>query len=158
VLAIGWIIAALLRRAIVALLPRAGFDRFLARHRVVSQPPEARSGSRAVGTFTYWVVILIALMEAASIWRLGFVSNGVARVLAYVPNVVAAALIFGAAFTIANWVGARLREGVEQQSYSAVLPGAVRAAILTIGAFLALRELNIAPEILVIGFTLVFGA
>jgi hypothetical protein len=34
----------------------------------------------------------------------------------------------------------------------------VRAAILTVGAFVALRQLLIAPEILVIGFSLVFGA
>jgi hypothetical protein len=159
VVLVGWAIAALLRRVIVGLLPRAGFDRFLSKYGLTGRPPESRAGSRAVGTATFWVVMLIALMQAANIWRLSSVAGGLARVLAYLPNVVAAVIIFGAAFIVASWVGDRLRESpAAQRSYSAILPGAVRAAILTIGAFVALRQLLIAPEMLVIAFTLVFGA
>jgi len=158
VLAIGWIVGALISRVLVAVLPRAGFDRFLTRHRVIRREPEARAGSRAVGTAAFWVVMLIALMEATKIWRLDLVANGLAHVLAYLPNVVAAVLIFGASFIIANWVGDRLRESpAERRSTSAILPGATRAAILTFGAFIALRELLIASQIIVIGFTLVLG-
>jgi hypothetical protein len=157
VLAIGWLVGAILRSVVVAVLSRMGFDRFLAKHGVIGQPPERRAGSRAVGSATFWVVMLIALMQAAFIWRLNFVANGAAAVLAYVPNLIAAALIFGAAFIIGNWVGDRLRAG-QREAYSTMLPGAVRAAILTIGAFLALRQLAIAPEILTIAFALVFGA
>ena len=158
VLGIGWIVAAVLRRAVIGVLPRVGFDRFLSRHRAIGSPPENIAGSRAVASATFWVVMLFALMQAAYVWRLNFVATGLARVLAYLPNVVAAVLIFGAAFVVANWVGDRLRESAEQRSYSAILPGAVRAAILTIAAFVALRQLLIAPEMLVIAFTLVFGA
>jgi hypothetical protein len=159
VLALGWFVAAVLRRLVVGLLPRAGFDRFLSRHGITNRPPEERSGSRAVGSTVFWVSILVALMQTAYIWRLTFVGIGLARVLAYLPSVLAAVVIFGAALLVGNWVADRLRETrVEERAYGAFLPSLARAAILTVGGFVALRQLQIAPEILVIGFSLMFGA
>ncbi|MBC7172545.1 MAG: hypothetical protein H5U40_08975 [Polyangiaceae bacterium] len=169
VLAIGWVLAMVVGRVIRAVLPRVGFDRFLARHRLTTQPPENIPGSRVVATAGFWVVMLIALMQTANIWQLRPVANGLGRLIAYVPNVLAAVLIFGAAFAFGNWVYDRLRASAAEQDRlrvgptaerfsSGILPGAVRAGILTIGAFISLRQLLIAPEILIIGFTLVFGA
>lgn len=159
VLAIGWLVAWLLSRAVRAVLPRVGFDRFLARHRMTNQPPESAPGSRVVATVLFWVVMLVALMEASNIWGLEAVARGVGEAIAYVPNIIAAALIFGAAYVLGNWVYERLRAAPAEQRFSStILPSAVRAAILTVGAFVALRQLMIAPEILTIAFTLVFGA
>jgi hypothetical protein len=116
-----------------------------------------------VGTAAAWVIFLIALMQAATAWRLGFIANGLARVIAFLPNVIAAVLIFGGSWLLGNWVADRLRARPAdnrpgQEQMVTILPGAVRAGVLTIGAFVALRQILVAPEILVIGFTLVFGA
>lgn len=159
ILLIGWIIAAVVRRVIRALLPRTGFDRFLTRHKITDRAPEKHTGSRVVASAAFWAIILIALMQASNIWGLEFVANGLGQVIAFVPNIVAAVLVFGVALLIGNWLRERLlSRAAEAQWGTGILPGAVRAGILTIGAFLALRQLNIAPEILVIGFSLVFGA
>lgn len=159
VLLIGWLIAWVIGRLVGAVLPRVGFDRFLARHRLTSRDPNTRPGSRVAATAAFWVVMLIALMEATNLWGLDAVANGIGRLIAFLPNIVAAGLIFGAAFVIANWVEGRLRAAPPEDRVSAtILPGALRAGILTIGAVIALRQLLIAPEILIIGFTLVFGA
>ena len=159
VLAIGWLVAWVLARVVRAVLPRVGFDRFLARHNLTAKSPERRPGSHVVGTAVFWVVMLIALMEASNIWGLEAVANGIGQAIAYVPNVIAAALIFGAAYILGNWVHGRLRGAPAEDRFPvAILPGAARAAILTIGAFVALRQLQIAPEILIIAFALVFGA
>jgi hypothetical protein len=156
---IGWLIAALLRRVVDALLRRTGFDRFLARHRMIDRPPEAHTGTHVVASVVFWAVILIALMQAANIWGLDFVANGLGAVIAYLPNIIAAALIFGVALLLGNWVRDRMRSrAIEERWQTTFLPGATRAAILTIGAFLALRQLEIATEILIIAFALVFGA
>jgi hypothetical protein len=159
VLAIGWIVGAIVRAAVRAALPRSGFDRFLARHRLTARPPESRPGSNVVASAAFWAIMLVALMQAANAWRLPGVANGLGQVLAYVPNIIAATLIFGAAFVLGNWVYDRLRAAPAAERFTvAILPGTVRAGILTIAAFISLRQLLIAPEILVIGFTLVFGA
>jgi hypothetical protein len=158
-LVVGWIVAAIVRAVVRAVLPRTGFDRFLARHRLTARAPETRPGSNVVASAAFWVVMLVALMQAANAWRLPGVAIGLGQVVAYVPNVIAATLIFGAAFVLGNWVYDRLRAAPAAERFTvSILPGAVRAGILTIAAFISLRQLLIAPEILVIGFTLVFGA
>lgn len=161
ILLIGWIVAALVRRIINALLPRTGFDRFLARHRVVDRSPDAHAGSRIVASAAYWAILLIALMQAANVWGLEFVANGLGRVIAFLPNIVSAVLIFGAALWVGNWLRNRMRASQADEARrwgTPFLPEAVRAAILTVGAFFALRQLLIAPELLIIAFALVFGA
>lgn len=159
ILAIGWIVAVLVRRLINALLPRTGLDRFLVRHKVIDRAPDTHAGSRVVGSAAFWAIILIALMQAANVWGLEFVANGLGRVIAFVPNIVSAVLIFGAAFLVGNWLRNRMRarQADERLWGASFLPDAVRAAILTVGAFFALRQLLIAPELLIIGFALVFG-
>lgn len=158
ILLIGWGVARLVGMAVRRLLPKLGFDRFIARHRLTTHRPEEHTGSRAVATAAAWVIMLVALMQAAGVWGLEFVASGLATVIAYVPNVIAAVLIFAGAWIVARWVADRIRAGSEVRAENVILPGAVRAGILTIGAFVALRQLLIAPEILVIAFTLVFGA
>jgi hypothetical protein len=161
VLLIGWLFAAVVRRLINALLPRTGFDRFLSRHRVTTRAPETHAGSRIVASAAFWAVMLIALMQAANVWGLEFLANGLARAIAFVPNIVAAALIFGVALFLGNWVRERMRERseVERERWgTAFLPDATRAGILTVGVLFALRQLQIAPDLLLIGFALVLGA
>ncbi len=158
VLLIGWVVAAVLRRVIRALLPRTGLDRFLARHELIEREPDTHAGSRVVASAAYWAILLIALMQASNLWGLGFVANGLGRIIAYVPNVVGAVVVFGLALLIGNWARDRLSRGAEERWHSTLLPDALRAAILTVGAFLGLRQLLIAPEILVIAFAFVFGS
>lgn len=159
VLLIGWVIAAVLRRIIMALLPRTHFDQFLSRHRIIDRDPEKHTGSRVVAGVAYWAILLIALMQASNIWGLEFVANGLSQVIAFLPNIIGAVLVFGLAILIGNWLRGRMQaRAVEERWQSTFLPDAVRALILTVGAFLALRQLRIAPEILVVGFALLFGA
>jgi hypothetical protein len=158
VLLIGWIVAAVLRRLIVALLPRTGLDRFLARHGIVRSSADTHAGSRIVGSAAFWAILLIAFMQAANLWGLQFVANGLGRAIAFVPNIIAAVLVFGLALFVGNWLRERMiAQPTESRWGARFLPDAIRAGILTLGAFLALRQLQIAPEILVIAFALVFG-
>lgn len=159
-LLVGWLVAAIVRRLVYALLPRTGFDRFLVRHNVLDRAPDTRAGSRVVASATFWAILLIALMQATHVWGLEFVANGLGRAVAFVPNLVSAVLIFGAALFVGNWVRGRMRSRQQAEDPgwgTPFLPDAIRALILTVGAFFALRQLLIAPELLMIGFALVFG-
>jgi hypothetical protein len=157
ILLVGWVVASLLGRLTRAALGRIGYDRLLVKLGLI-EPDKALAyaGSRWTGRAVYVVVLLAALMQAARAWNLALVSTGIARILAYVPHLVGAAIIFGAALYFANWVRDRIgarereREGVTQRP---LVASAVRAGILALGGFMALRELQIAPEIVVIAFT-----
>lgn len=165
ILLIGYIVARVLAGVTRSLLRRVGFDRLVARMGIASaDQPEI--GSHAAGTAVFALVILATAMQVARTWSMTFVAVGFARLIAYVPHLIGAVLIFGAALYFGNWVRARLlrssmlsgeRAG-EGAGQLRLVPSAVRGAVLVIGAFMALRELQIAPEIVDVAFTLTLGA
>ena len=185
ILVIGWIIASSLRSLARNLLPRSGVDDFLRRRGLIrdqeeripvtgpgsevrqradfheSYPFADRGPHYPASDFLagaiYWLVLLMTFAQVARAWRLETVANGLARVVAYVPHVIAAALIFGVSLVIADWVRDRV-VGPASGARSELVGGGVKAVILTFGGFLALRELQIAPDIVRIAFTLVLGA
>lgn len=170
ILLVGWGIAVVLARVTRALAHRLGFDRLVDRLSP-AKAGEPAGSSRKLGSLVYAIVMVAAVMQAARAWRLDFVANGLAAILAYLPHVLAAAIVFGAALFIGNWVRDRVfrprvveaeagevaRVGIEMGG-SRILPGLVRGVIIAVGAFMALRELQIAPEIVNAAFMLTLGA
>jgi hypothetical protein len=165
VLLLGYIVARVLARVTRSLLHRAGFDRLAARMKLTS-PQAPEMASRWAGTAVFAVVAVATLMQVSRIWGLTFVAAGFARLIAYVPHVLAAALILGVALLVGNWVRDRLLQSPVMDAARAgdrsdqlrVVPSAVRGGILVIATFMALRELQIAPQIVDLAFTLTLGA
>ena len=115
-----------------------------------------RIGTRLVANTVFWIIVIASLMEACRTARLYSFASGLEDILGYIPHLVAAVLIFIGSILVANWVRDRLVGG--DPTTASLVGGAVRAGILTIGGFMALRELQIAPDIVKIAFTLAFGA
>lgn len=163
ILLVGWLIAYALAKVTRAVARRLGFDRLMAKLGI-STGTELRSGSHALGSIVYGIVMLVAVMQVARAWRLDFVSNGLAAILAYVPHAIAAAVVFGIALFLGNLVRDRFYRARTLEAAAIgvapprFLPGLLRAIILAIGAFMALRELQIAPEIVNAAFMLTLGA
>src|SRR6185437_16090979 len=103
VLIIGWLIAKVVRFAIVKALyainfnvvtEKAGIDRFL------SQGGGDIDTIRVLGGLFYWLVILAALMIAFNALDLAYVTDLIGRIVLFVPRVMVAVviLVFGAYF------------------------------------------------------------
>lgn len=116
----------------------------------------SRVGTRVVAGTVFWIIVIATLMEACRAARLYNFASGLDDILAYIPHLIAAVLIFIGSILVANWIRERLVGG--DASTASLVGGAVKAGILTIGGFMALRELQIAPDIVKIAFTLAFGA
>jgi Conserved TM helix len=162
---IGYIIAKVLARVTRSLLRRVGLDRFMVRAGIAGRMgvDEERPASHWAGTAVFVMVIIATLMQVAKTWNMTFVAVGFARLLAYVPHLVGAVLIFGAALFLGNWVRDRLMRSsfVSGQASSQdvrLIPSVARGIIIGIGSFMALRELQIAPEIVNLAFSLSLGA
>jgi small-conductance mechanosensitive channel len=156
ILVVGYLAALLLGRVTRALLRRTSYDRFLARIALLDQDRiEAKRGSEWTGKAVFWVVMLVAVMQAARAWQLEMLGVGIGHVIAYLPHLIGAAVIFAAALYFGTWVRDRIahremkREGTDQRP---LVASSVRAGILALGAFMALRELQIAPEIVTLAF------
>lgn len=103
VLILGWLVARLVRFAIVKALhainfnvvtEKAGIDRFL------QQGGADIDTIRVLGGLFYWLVILAALMIAFNTLDLAYVTDLIGRIVLYVPRVMVAVviLVFGAYF------------------------------------------------------------
>lgn len=162
ILALGYLIAKLLARATRSLAARFGFDRVVGRLGLIDRRGDPTIGSRWLGGAVFALVLLVTLVQAARALDLTFVAEGLGAILSYVPHALAAAFIFGVALYVGNWARDRL-QGVklgETGGYSQfrMLPSIVRGLILGAGGFMALRELQIAPEIVNAAFILTLGA
>lgn len=169
ILLVGWLIASILARVTRALAHRLGFDRLMAKLGVTTtSAAESKTGSYWLGSIAYLIVMVVTVMQASLAWRLDFVANGLAAVIGYLPHILGAVFVFGVALFLGNWVRDRFyRRAVESEAAEVeitrtttprFLPGLVRGAIIAVGAFLALRELQIAPEIVNAAFMFTIGA
>jgi len=111
ILIIGWVFAKAVRFAIVKALrainfsvvtEKAGIDQFL------KQGGADIDTVRVLGSLSYWLVILAAVMVASNSLDLAYVTDLVGRVVLFVPKVMFAVviLVFGAYF--ARFVGSAL--------------------------------------------------
>lgn len=167
ILLLGYVIGRVLARIVRAVGTRVGFDRAIARlgfqSRSNDYDPDARTPSYWLGSAVFFVVMLATIMQAARTLNLTFVATGIASFIGYLPHVFGAAVVFAAALYVGNWVRDRLARARPDSAFgsaagSRVLPSAVRGVILALGSFMALRELQIAPEIVNAAFIVTLGA
>ena len=159
VLLIGWIIARVLGRLAWKGTHRAGLDRavhggtggnFL--QRVVPAP------SRLVGRIVFWAIMLGAISLAAAVLGIRALTAFVGAIWAYLPNVLAAVLIFLAASAIAAAVVALVQRTMGDTALGKIVATAVPILVMTIATFMILDQLRIAHDIVVTTYTLLLGA
>jgi Conserved TM helix len=159
VLLIGWLVARILGRLAWKATHRAGLDRavhsgtggnFL--QRVVPAP------SRLVGRLVFWAIMLGAISLAAAVLGIGALTAFVGAIWAYLPNVLAAVLIFLAASAIAAGVVALVQRTMGDTALGKIVATAVPILVMTIATFMILEQLKIAHDIVVTTYTLLLGA
>jgi hypothetical protein len=111
VLVVGWLVARLVRFAVVKALHAINFNVVTEKagiDRVFAQGGTDFDTIRVLGALFYWLVILAALMVAFNSLDLSYVTDLIGRIVLFVPRVMVAVviLVFGAYF--ARFVGAAL--------------------------------------------------
>ncbi|MFL6017680.1 MAG: mechanosensitive ion channel family protein [Gaiellaceae bacterium] len=159
VLLIGWIVARIVGKLVAGVTHRAGLDRAVHRgtggnflQRVVPRP------SHLVGRIVFWVLFLSAISLAAAVLGVAALTAFVGAVWAYLPNVLAAVLIFLVASAIAGGVVTLVNRTMGDTPLGKIVATAVPVLVLTIATFMILEQLKIAHDIVVTTYTLVLGA
>jgi hypothetical protein len=150
ILVLGYLIARLLGAVTKKLLARAGFDGFMARrlHPKASEP--SRPASRTAGSAVFWLVLLLTIALAAEALLIPALAAGIYGILAYVPNLIVAAIIVGVAIAIGNVMADFVK--------TTWLARGLRFAIIALAVFMALNQLGIATEIVTAAFIALVGA
>lgn len=152
IFAVGVLVAAWGRRIVEEILKAvrledlsrsAGFADYLKRADI------RLTATELVGAIVKWLLLLVFFIAAVEILGLTVVSIVLTSVLGYVPNVVAAALIFGAGFVIANLADGLVRGAFATVDHEAAKPVGrlARWVVLVVAFFAAVGQLRIAPEL-----------
>jgi hypothetical protein len=159
VLLIGYLIAKLVGNLVYRLTHRAGLDRTVhggiggnVIQRAVPAP------SRLLGKITFWALFVGALSIAASVLGIKALTTFVGAVWAYIPNVIAALLIFLIAGAVAGGVAALVQRVMGETALGKIVATAVPILVMTIATFMILEQLKLAPGIVKITYTALVGA
>lgn len=171
IIVIGVVVGRLLRRVIAAALKNVGFDRLMARlgfDKLPDRPDHLDEYSEIVGLAAHVGVILLAVAQGLDNLELDTWGGYVNAFLAYmVKNVVVALLVVGVGFGIGNYVRDIIRARGDSQGVAAAgepdqthmwLGEFARYAVLVFACTMAVRQLDVAEDFVLITFGLLFGA
>jgi len=161
ILIAGYAIAKMVERGTDAALHRIGFDRWM-RDGGVSEALE-RTGtgfdaSTVIAKLVFWGVMLLVILLVANALGLGVVSALFAELLAYIPNVIAAVIILFLGLVLGEFVKDLVLASGGGLAGMSTLARAAKAVVVILAVFMALEQLDIAEDIVLVTFVAVVGA
>ena len=159
ILIIGYFVAKFVGNLLARVLSRAGLDREMLSgqtgewvRKVTSSP------STLAGKLAFWAIFLGAISLAATALGINALTAFVASVYAYLPNVIAALLIFLVAGLVAAGVATLARRFMGDTPTGQVVSTAAPILVMTIATFMILDQLKIAEDIVVITYAALLGS
>ena len=158
---IGWLLGWFVKRLVIQLSVILRLERFLVRFSwgKAFTKADVRYGLyRFIGNIFFFMILLIFFDFALIVWDLKFLSDLLAGGILVLPRTVAALLIFGAGWLIALWASKALQDVLsrEQISDATAIAFFAKVALIVLFSAIALFELNVAREVVLIGFTTIF--
>ncbi|MHC4140958.1 MAG: mechanosensitive ion channel family protein [Planctomycetota bacterium] len=163
ILIVGWLVAKMLKAAVLRLLKlikfpalteKGGIDGFLATGGV------KQSATEVLATLVYWLVMLVVLVMAVNALELQVASQLLNQILLYIPNIIVAVIVIAVGLYAAAFVGALVRTatanaGIKEAEFVA---GLSRYALVIFAFAIALEQLRIGREIVTNAVLILFGA
>jgi Mechanosensitive ion channel, conserved TM helix len=160
ILIIGYVIARLVKTLASKALEKFGLDRALhdsqAGQYVERLSPGAHP-SRLIGAVAFWFIFLYAIAAAVGALKIPALTNFMANVQNYLPNVIAAVLIFVAGAVLAGAAGGVAHKLMGDTPTGRVARTVGPGLILAIVVFMVLTQLKIAPAIVEATYVALIG-
>ena len=158
----GYLVAAIVRRVVQALLGWLRFDRLALRTgasemlRVAEMP----SAELLVGKVVFWIVWIGFIVSAVDALQFGPFQGLVEQFFRFVPRALIALLVLALGFLFGNFVWrATLLASVNAGLPGArLLSGALRLLVIAVGVVMALDQLGLATAVVLTAFAIAFGA
>ncbi len=156
ILIIGFIIAKIVSKIVEKALQKAGLDKALHESdakQYVDKVSSDASPSAAIGKVFFYIIFVFVLTAAIGALKIPAVTAFMNQVLAYLPNVIAAIIIFVVAAAIAGAVAGGVAKLLGDTPTGKIVATAIPSLIMLIAIFMILNQLKIAPEIVQITYT-----
>lgn len=159
ILLIGSIVASALARLIRKVLQRLRFDRAI--HSSTAGTMVSRiieSPSYFTGRIVFWLIMIGTISLAVTALNLPILNNLLGAIYGYIPNIIAAVIIFLIASTISAGGARFVQRVMGGTAMSRLVSTAVPAIVMSLAVFMILNQLGIATDIVNILFTAIVGA
>jgi hypothetical protein len=160
ILVVGYFIAKAVKALVTKGLQKLGLDRQLhssSAGQVVEKASPGASPSKLIGAVAFWFIFLFAISAAVGTLGIPALTAFIADVQAFLPNVIAAIIIFVVAAAIAGAVGGLVHKTMGDTPTGKVVRAVVPGLVLAIGTFMVLDQLQIAPAIVTITYAALIG-
>ena len=161
ILIVGYIVASVVKKVVTGVLGRFGVDKRLTQGpggQYIEQASPQGSPSALLANVVRLLIVFAALV--IGVGRLGIpeVTAFFAGIVAFLPNLLAALLIFVVAGALAGAIGGIVARTMGDTSTGKVVGSAAPALIMTIAVFMILTELAIAEQIVQITYVILLGS
>jgi small-conductance mechanosensitive channel len=160
-LLIGFVVAKIVAAVVRKALDGLGLDKHLHEsdaHTYVERVMPGASPTKGIGRVVFWLVFVFFLTSAIGALKIPAVTTFMNQVLAYLPNVIVAIVIFVLAGLVAGAVAAGVAKVMGDTPTGKVVATVVPALVMVIAMFMILDQLKIAESIVTIAFAATMGA
>jgi hypothetical protein len=161
ILMVGLAIAKMVERGTDLALHRIGFDRWMQEGGVTEALERAGTTldpSSVLAKLVFWTMMLLVILLSANALGITAVSILFAELLAYVPNVIAAVMVLVLGILLGEFIKDLVLASAGGLQGGFNLARAAKAAIILLAMFMALDQLSIAQDIVLVFFIAVVGA
>jgi len=146
---IGWLVARALARVARGVLERVGFNAAIERGGIAKALERSPyDAAEMVGKLIFYGLMLLVLQMAFGVFGDNPISDLIHGVIAYLPKVLAAIVIIVVAAAVAQVAKEMIGSALGGLGYGEMLGTIASIAIVTVGVFAALSQLEIAPAII----------
>lgn len=163
ILILGWLVAKILKAALVKLLVAVRLEKLSARSglsRFLSRGDIKHSLADILGTVFFWIVFLFFIDLAADVLKLTLISDLIDRIISFIPNLIAAALIIIIGVLLSSFFKGVIKVTTSSQAlaHRELLAKIVQYLIIFFTVAIALEQLGVATQILVNSVLIIVGA
>ena len=157
ILAVAFYVARLVSTLVTNLLASIGFNNVLVSLGITkSVGEEGRTPSSIVGTITMVAILTLAAIEASRKRGFDVLAEMLGSLVEFGGHVLMGLVIFGVGIFLANIVGRSVQNS--SGSHAGFLASAARVSILVLAGAMALRQMDVANEIVNLAFGLLLGS
>lgn len=161
ILLAGFAVAAMIERGTASFLRRIGFDRWMEEGGVTEALDRAGTRldpSAVLAKVVFWTVMVLVILLAANALGLAVVSALFAELLAYIPHVIAAVIVLVLGLVLGEFVRNLVLASAGAMEGGRTLARAAKGAVIVLAIFMALEQIQIAEDVVLVAFMAVVGA
>ena len=163
ILGVGWVLARVVKAITGRVLRRTGIDGLAERlgmQEVLHEGGVKLTISSLISSLFFWLLMLTFVLSAVETLGLTAVTHTIDRLIAYLPNIIAAALIVVLGMLLARFVGNLVGSAAAAANmpYARPLGSFARGSMVIMVAILAIEQLGVNAEILLYAVVTVIGA